>query len=451
MVTIRIRDNKNRIITLTGTADRPITIRTKGGNASAMYLSADSDGLALSSVSVSYADWYNMFIAKKQAAMRSGGSHAAGCYNFNSGLINTYINRDDKPYIRTIGNCPPLPDGKLFILGSKYITLYPHDGQLKLGAMVRSNMLHKLLNEVYIFTWMLYHAYNYLMTRLVYYDPAKRDEMFGCLGRCGGTLLEYQAQLAIYNHKVWKSAYLCSVDTVVEKVAVGMGYVSQHCDTAGVLMLIKYSLTDAGGDLGAVDNETKIKIADAWNALTIFRSGKSVSVGGDTLNTGDLSAKRVVMAKQFSGESDDKIIHGTGYETSIDDTGDGDYDPSTAKVPDRWEDIQIAILLGPMERRQRYYEVFSLAVATGALKELQLPASDELAHRFKVEVSLSWYLLPDESAVDTLDSAMSAAGWYTGTLKAAADAIVEPIEKTTVAEPLAVNVTLPAPDAEGEE
>ena len=446
MITIKIRDSENNVIKLNGSLDKPISIRTKGGNASSIYTSIGDDGLTLYKVSLSYADWYNMFIAGKQAAMRSGNTTTSLYYTFEKGLKGVYVdNSKGVPYVRTVGGCQPLPDGQLFILGDKHITIYPKDSKLLLGAFKRFDILCSLLTEVYIFSWVLYHAYNYLMMRLVYYRPTYKYLMSECLGRCCGTLLEYQAQLAIFNHRVWRSAYLCNIDTVTEKVAVGMGYVSQDCDTCGVLMLIKYSIDPDVLFPEDADNKTKIEIAEAWNALTIFRSGKSVNAGGVSINTGDLEPRKVVMIKSY-GNNDDKVIHGTGYETVLDDTAGDDsqlMDPATANIPDTWSDIQIAVLLGPMKRRQRYYEVFSLAVATGVLKELQLPASPDQAHNFKVKLDLSWYVFRDNLAVDSVASGMDKANWYKGDLVTRAKQWATPLNRTDHTNPVAIDVTLP--------
>ena len=413
MVTIKIKTSDGKVITLKGSKDNPITIKTKGNSSrsASLRVNPETSTALLSVLAIPKADWYNLWLEGKRKAILAGGTSAPEHYKFDRGIIPTYVkNGGSISYIKSISGAKPLPDGRLFILGSKYISLFPRDGKLKLGAITLDNRFCKWLTEIHYFIWRLYHAYNYLLTRLVYFDPArcgmdKNCENRGALGNCLGTLIEYQAQVAIYNHLIWRSAYQLSVDTVVEKVAVGIGFTAQDCDVPGVLMTVKI----------APLVEYKKSAAHALNSLTIFRSGTSVQAGANSVNTSDITPLAIHMEKTRSGSG--KYIHGTGYEDDYTTTGDDSKLDDAAKEeaknkdkdPEPWRSITIALVLGRMSRRQRYYEVFSLAVATGIVRALKLPESPN--SRFQLEVSTSWTVLDSDYATASCASAVSAGVW----------------------------------------
>ena len=448
MVTIKVKTSDGKVVTLNGSTSKPISIQMRGSNSRSMNLKVNqkTSTALLSLLGIPKSDWYELWLAAKKKAMKERGSDSSGAYNFEYGLRSTYVTNDRGiPYIKEIGGASPIADGQLFILGDKYISLFPRGGELTLGAIKIDNRLCKWLTEIHYFIWRLYHAYNYLMTRLVYFDDDRcgmtnNCENRGALGNCLGTLLEYQAQVAIYNHLVWRSSYQLSVDTVVEKVAVGIGYTAQDCDVAGVMMTVEFTPKEGyEGDA-----------AESLNSLTIFRSGKSTNAGATSVNTSDITPTALGMWKvrHAGGATQVKSIYGTGYESDYATTGDvnsNDY----LGVPGPWETIRIAFVLGPMARRQRYYEVFSLAVATGVVKTLQLPENINEAFKFDINVSTSWTVLPTSEATQKCTAAVNFGDWSSIiSLMQTYDAVTRGAIKV---EPLAVNVLAVEQPDEGEE
>lgn len=447
MVSIKVRNSKNELIEVVGSEEHPITIRTSGSNAAAVYASVDNDGLTLSSVAADYMDWYNTFLETKRNAMLYGGSHVDGYYSFNQGLLKTYIAtkiEEDKviPYIKTLAGCPPRKGGAISILGDKHLTIYPptneqlnitQEGKLLLGTFKRERILCKLLSEVYIFSWMLYHAYNFLNTRLVYLNPEKQDTAFNCLEYCGGTLLEYQAQVAMYNHTVWQSSCLCNIDTVVEKVSIGVGYAEQECSNHGVLIVV--TIAQGSGGIGDTADED---VREAWNALTIFRSGKTTRAHSQQIDTSEISAAvRIVKQNACTapGVYEDKPLGGTGFDKAPEDSEDTE---DTLKA-NPWTAIKIAVLIDKLQRNQSYFEVFSLAIGTGTLKNLQLPELIANSATFAVDVTVDWYKL-NEGASASVRSELDKEDWHKTINEAAERYSNTHISKATTAYPLAVNV-----------
>lgn len=400
MVTIKLRTSNGGVITLTGSENNPIKITARGSSTRSLNLSTGgtSSSAVLSTAAMPQDDWYELWKADKKRAMLNGGVDPQGRYNFSAGLLKLFIkNSEGIPYIKRISGAQPLSDGKLFILGDKYISIFPEDGVLRLGAITLSNQLCEWLTEIYYFTWRLYHAYNHLMARLVYMDKNTEHQLASRvnLGPRLATLMEYQAQVAVYNHTVWKSAYQLNVDTVVEKVAVGIGYTAQDCETRGVLMTITIK-----------PKEVSEAANDALNSLTIFRSGKSTHAGGNSVNTADLEPVAVVMQKIRGAQSQQvKTIYGTGYESEYHSTG-GYNQTITPLGP--WHTIRIAILTPPLTRRQRYYEVFSLAIGTGMAKTLELPENPNNAVRLEMDITTTWTPLDDVADVANLKAQIGA-------------------------------------------
>ena len=409
MVTIKLRTSNGGVVTLTGSENNPIKITAKGNSTRSLNISNSGNSSAvLSSTAMPQDDWYELWKSKKKRAMLNGGIDPQGNYSFIYGLLKLFIeNLEGIPYIKRVGGAQPLSDGQLFILGDKYISLFPSDGALHLGAITLNNQLCEWLTEIYYFTWRLYHAYNHLMARLVYTDVAEgvpprfRLDSRVNLGPRLATLMEYQAQVAVYNHTVWKSAYQLNVDTVIEKVAVGIGYTAQDCETCGVLMTI------------TIKPEGVSELAnDALNSLTIFRSGKSTHAGGNSVNTADLEPVAVVMQK-LRGDLQSqqvKTIYGTGYESEYHSTGDGATGGlnQTTTPLGPWNTIRIAILTPPLTRRQRYYEVFSLAVGTGMAKTLELPENPNNAVKLGMNITTTWTPLDNVTDVSNLKAQIGA-------------------------------------------
>ena len=439
MITIKLRDRDGKLVELQGTSSSPITLSTQNSSTATVGLTvSEEDGvskLTPSATTLQGSDWYELFIADKLKAMLDGGESAY--YSFQKGLrklyINSSVNQAQKrsriggdnaegvPYIRSVNGCPPIGDGQLFILGDENVTMYPDDGQLKLCVPPTTNGYQKMLEEIYSFTWLLYHAYNHLFARLVRHRTDSEDDSNWStvdvssktyeggdnLGYSNGTLLEYQAQVAMYNLEVWKSSFLFQVDTVSEKAAIGVGYFALDCGIKSVKIKLSIHTTTAAKDE---------KLREALNALTIFCSGKSVSYGKKVVNTGEICST-VTMSKLFN--SSIKTIYGTGYESDPRSREDGlpsGGSTGSLSAGDVWNSIDIDIDIEDLPQGARYYEVFSLAVSTGAFKSLQLPETiTETSPRIPLVVKASWEIK------------------YT-------DGAKQNISKETAIQPLAVNV-----------
>lgn len=256
--------------------------------------------VAVSANVLSWSEWYGLYIRAKYQAIRRAeldmetpvadttSPRSSRGYYFVAG-IHAYIVRyrsEDKPpcrYLRSVNYCTP-QSGNLNIIGDSQISLYPNDsGELELACTVIPRNLLTLLRDIYYCTWRLYHAYNYLGARLLVHDPMREDHTYDeyPLGRCMGTLLEYQAQVACWNMYVWKKARSLTIEVINEKLAVRLGYINSECGVSGVRIRAKITIASDFSMHARALEELGIDIAniftseEEYNALSAEeRSGK---------------------------------------------------------------------------------------------------------------------------------------------------------------------------------
>lgn len=430
MLTLRIVNNRTTAQVTTITTGL-VKLRAKH----AKVASVDIDGeqvngkpsVTIDARLLSWGDWYDLYVRGKQQAMRralldnqnaweSVISPAKGLnYEFILGVF-AYVSGDKTklmPYLRTLNNCSAAPSGNMQMLGDLQVSLIPGDpGKIVMGIPKIPKILSKILFDCYYMIWRLYHAYNYLIARLLVYDPFRTIHKFDeyPLGRCLGTLLEYQAQVTRWNHYVWTQALSAEVTVIGEKLAVKVGYKNSECCTKGVKIKTYIKLENPSTDQYATNN------------LTIFRNGVTTNFGelmGGVSAPADVTRDiyKVVEPDPSSSGSEDPSTPSnsgvaSGFPKTTDNSAGYEYriagfgkDPQATGV---WTSIRIEVNIPTMVKGEYYEELFVLAVGYGEEAEISLPEDSSKIRYAKIKTTVVWDV--DHSDCNSPDEPSSSSG-----------------------------------------
>lgn len=373
-------------------------------------------------------EWYDLYIQRKRFAMRRKLLESTRDwskvlpvygknYEFTFGIF-TYISSGTlslKSYLKTVNECLPVESGNnLQMLGNRHVALTPQaesEKQLEglaVNIPIVTRLLSRLFYDCYYMIWRLYHAYNYLIARLLVYDPFRQIHQFNeyPLGRCLGTLLEYQAQLTRWNHYVWLSALSVELEVINEKFAIKLGYRNAECCVRGVTVTAIISLANDADRL-VTDN------------LTIFRNGVSTNLGelpGSLSAAADASSEIFKMVTAGSSASSDPSSESSSGSSLQPSWGSSLVDPSSIsssssrssssglveetyriegfgkdpKGKGQWTDIKIVVKIPPMVKGEYYEEVFVLAIGYGEEADLSLPSDKAEIRYAQLTTEVTW-------------------------------------------------------------
>lgn len=384
--------------------------------------------IALSANVLSWSEWYGLYIRAKYQAIRRADldmetpiadttiPRSSRGYEFVAG-IHTYIVRErteGKPpcrYLRSVNRCTP-QSGNLNIIGDSQISLYPNKSRkLELACTVIPRNLLTLLRDIYYCTWRLYHAYNYLGARLLVHDPMRDEHEYDeyPLGRCMGTLLEYQAQVACWNMYVWKKARSLTIEVINEKLAVRLGYINSECGVSGVIIHATITIASDFSMHARALKELGIDIADIftsedeYNALSVEERSGRITAYAESHNVSEddlaavldaptaikqaLSALTIFYQGNSSnlGDFADSASSASGNNEEIDGSAVGvqtykEWDEATYDLTgfgkDRyngnWSTIHIHIEIPAMAKGEYYENLYVLAVSVAGERFVDL-------------------------------------------------------------------------------
>lgn len=408
MLNIKIRrKGTGELVNLTSSPGDSLTLGVAGGVSGSLSMYTDDSGkIKIAGTTLPYDEWYNIFLSCKREALWFGGSVEG--QSFSEGIYKSFVAPKETPYLCKVNDCTPATGGKLFVIGDKNISATwdideNKEHTLCLSTTKTHSKLRAELQEINSFLWVLYHAINYQMRRLHVFDiktPYIDKNFTKIFGLCFGTYVEYQAQVARWNHYVWLSSALFSVDVVNEKVMVLAGYTASACYVKNVHINIVYEIDGATIEEIKDSTDKKAKqMRDAIAALTVFRNGVTSTLGKfaytDDPSTGEVAQIPVSINKYYvdlsggsGGSGGMRKIYGNGYEAPTTTTGP---DGETSVVdPKLWYKTVVDFDIPCIYKNESYAEVFALAVGVGAVKNMMLPDKESDAVKLPLTVTTTW-------------------------------------------------------------
>lgn len=300
-----------------------------------------------------YVEWYSAFVGSKQLAMLKSGSSKH----------YTFLSPFTAKTVSSINNVEPDTLGNISILGSKITDVSEPNADkpviLVSRLSVTGNTLEQL-EEIYLFTMRLYEATNRLTQRLLVFDPSSWEETEDRdLGKLGGTLMNYQANVARWNFLVWKSSYTQVLEASRQNLALSLGYSCVTCRILGAEISTVIEKVDA--------QPTEVEDRDSAHCLTIYR--QSISDNRQDKSS-PVSTK---ITKYFGGEEVE--IFGFGMDSRY----------------DNWDKIVIEQSLPAMEQSDKYSELFSLSLGMGVTAYVYLSKDDDPSNsKNTFKVATTW-------------------------------------------------------------
>lgn len=363
---ITIRKNSEETPTLSGTS---VSIATDAG----CFCIPEADGVLTISTDItsSYSDWYDDFIARKTTAMMYGGSYTyvymdseLTLFDFSVGYNGLYGTESDNQVVTQIQGMSPDSKGRFFIHGGKYLDVYKFDyNKIAIKKTQGFYEINKYYEVLHRMTGQLYNALNRLSLRLRRFDPGNRD--YPELGPLLGTIANYQAVVARWNHYAWQSTMAFTTSETSGGAVFSLGYVNLACMLHSVWIhctIERVGLVDASGNDVNSDDWPEVSAYPA--NLTLYKLSDD---GNITKNGPDIS---------LSMYRNGAICDGSGYLTQS----------STLNTLD----ISLRISGSPAFLAEQYYHMaFAISVPTGLLETYTPidPGKAKLYHKFVATTS----------------------------------------------------------------
>lgn len=343
--------------------------------------------IKISDSNVSYDSWYDTIINRKRVAIYDGGK-IADIANFEKG-INSYIQHTNSPYLLSFVGCTPDSKGNIQLLPGKTLDVFTTNNkiicsQLKIPKTQERSAVLKDVNRC---IWYLYHTFNSFLYRMNIWNPNKTCSPMYKNARLLGVIQAYQAAVAAWNLKIWKSSFLWSISQVADSITFNVGYIALNCVNPNVSCVVTIKNTapphsESTPDTDEVSSESEDKDEldiDKLNSTefyTIYDQGVATNIGG--------SVNRSIV-KLVQDESEES----TGEPISVNVSGKGT--DTAAEEGKHWEKIVIRLNLGTLNQGLYYKGLFSLAIAQNATTVKHYLGADTTT-RYKVMVNTRWIL-----------------------------------------------------------
>ena len=307
---------------------------------------------------VNIESWYEDFISRKVSAMCFGGVMKFGeteLFNFKKGLYGCYFFKDGKSYLTSL--CGKLPDSNFGIrlLPSRLVDVSRDYAKNTITVSKAIDVFdpNSYYKKIYAIESWLYRAVNWQISRFFIFDLD--CPRFGNIGEhvgfgpLLGSLLHTQANIARYNHNVWKSTFHTAISSYSGSAALSLGYTAIDCTKNNVKISthLEYQglVDDAGNYVSSSDVLNRCK-----NILTIYAMGEDSGI--------DKNNPKISTSIYRNGVKYD----GTGYIPGKTSTVMSD------------AAITIDIAGSPAFRTgQHYFAAFAIAIPAGTM-ETFLPA-----------------------------------------------------------------------------
>lgn len=367
---LRIRDKKGRV-----THVSRLCKIVADGDDNTISADASNNTITITDSNVSYAEWYQSFLNRKLLAMHSGGVVDKDTVFVHG--VRSYVYTGDRPYLKVFSGVTPDTDGNIQLLPGKTLDVALAGGNrisLEQLDIQRSSTLAEALADINRCVWYLYHSFNTLLYRMHVWAPNITCYPMFTKARLLGVIQEYQAVVAAWNLKVWRSSFLWSVSQGREALVFDVGYISFNCVPQSVHCTVVIYNPNYAKDVEDYPSSNSF--------FTLYKNAEGGKIAGTT----------VTMIKSAREQTD-----GGDYEyCGISGKGSDDW----AEESKPWSSITLDITINSLSQGEYYKASFAVAVAQNEWTAKYYSSIDGDSPPSPLMITTTWFI-DDETATGT--------------------------------------------------